>query len=154
MRTPTAGSRLSLGAWLFRGLGTYLVLESLPFLMLGLALKKTAAELAGPYLACATPAAILLPLVWWLKRWEEQGASTKRLARRWGASMALSGVAVVVAVTYSGVKLGFMDPKNALGGLVVSVSLCAPILYFTLHHMVLTSISSRAAGKPDSPRPK
>ena len=36
------------GAWLFWGLGNYLVLEIGPFLVLGLALKKTATDLARP----------------------------------------------------------------------------------------------------------
>ena len=154
MRIPTSGSRLSLGAWLLRGLGTYLLLESGPFLVLGLALRKTAAELAGPYLACAAPAAILMPLVWWLRQREERGATSKRLARGWGVSVALFGVAMVVAVIYSGVKFHLMNPTDALGGLVVSVLLSAPISYFTLYHMVITRLSSRAAAKGDGTRPK
>ena len=75
MKLSVAKSRSSMGAWLFWGLGTYLVLEIGPFLVLGLALKKTATDLAGPYLVCAMPATILMPLIWWLKQREEQGAS-------------------------------------------------------------------------------
>ncbi|MGD0156631.1 MAG: hypothetical protein ABSB50_11060 [Terracidiphilus sp.] len=76
MKLSVAKSRSSMGAWLFWGLGTYLVLEIGPFLVLGLVLKKTAVELAGPNLACVMPAAILVPLVWWLRQREEQGASS------------------------------------------------------------------------------
>lgn len=154
MKLSISRSQDSIWVWLFWGLLTYLVLEFGPFLLFGLALKKTVAELAGPYLACAMPAAIFIPLVWWLWQREKQNPSPKRLAREWGVSVALWGVAVVVAVIYSGVKLGFMDPKYAFGGLVVSLLLCVPIGYFTLYHMTLTRISSRAAGERGGTRPK
>ena len=145
MKSSNAGSRSGIGAWLFWGLGVYLVLEMGPFVVLGLALKKTVAELAVPYLACAMPAAILMSLVWWLRQREDQGASPKLLARGWGASVALFGIAMVVATIYFGVKLGLMDSSDAVGGLVVSVLLCLPISYFTVQHMAITRISSRAA---------
>jgi hypothetical protein len=154
MTTSTAGSRSSLGVWLFWCLGAYLVLELVPFLILGLALKKTAADLAWPYLACAMPAAILTPLVWWLRQREAQSASPKRLASGWGASVALFGAAMVVAVIYSGVKLSLMNPTDAVGGLVVSVLLSVPISYFTVQHMAITQISSRAAAKRGGISPK
>ena len=147
MRISTVGSRMSMIAWLSWGLGTYLVLETGPFIVIGLALKKTASELAGPYLACALPAAILMPLVWWLRQREEQGASPKRLARGWGVSVALFGAAMVVAVFYSGIKLRLMDPKDALVGFVVSLLSSAPIGYFTLYYMAIARFSSRAAAK-------
>lgn len=89
----------------------------------------------------------MMPLVWWLRVWEEQGTSPKRLARGWGMSVALWGVSVLVATTYSGVKLRLMDPMDALGGFVVSVLLSVPIGYFMLYHMVITRISSRSAAK-------
>jgi hypothetical protein len=152
MTTSTAGSRSSLGAWLFLALGTYLVLEIGAFFVLGLALRKTAADLAGSYLACAMPAAIFMPLVWWLRQREKQSASPKLLAREWGASVAFFGVAMVAAVIYSGVRLSLMDSKDAVGGLVVSVLLCVPISYFTVQHMAITHISSRAAAKGISPK--
>ncbi|MGA3082661.1 MAG: hypothetical protein ABSD44_15025 [Terracidiphilus sp.] len=154
MKLSISRSRESIWVWLFWGLGTYFVLEIGPFLVLGFALKKTAAELAGPYLACAMPGAIMMPLVWWLRRWEDQGAPPKRVARGWGMCMALFSLAMVVAVTYSGVKLGFMDPKDALGGLVVSVLLSVPIGYFTLYNMAITRIPSRAAAKGGGTRPR
>jgi hypothetical protein len=147
MNLSIVRSQESIWVWLFWGLGTYLVLEIGPFLLFGVALKKTAAELAGPYLACAMPAAMFIPLVWRLWQREKQGPPPKQLAREWGVSVALWGVAVVVAVIYSGVKLGLMDPKYAFGGLVLSLLLCVPIGYFTLYYMTLTRISSRAAAK-------
>jgi hypothetical protein len=154
MKLSISRSRESIWVWLFWGLGTYLMLEIGPFLILVLALKKTTAELAGPYLAYAMPAVILMPLVWWLRHREEQCASPKRLARGWGASVALSCLAAEVATIYSGVKLGFMDPKYALGALVVSLILSVPIVYFTLYYMAITRITVRAAGKLDGPSPK
>ena len=154
MKMSITRSRESIWVWLFWGLGTYLVLELGPFLLLGAALKKTAAELACPYLACAMPGVIFTPLIWRLWQRERLGTSPKRLAREWGVSAAIFGLAVVVAVIYSGVKLGLIDPSDAIGGLVVSVLLSLPIGYFTLHNMVLTRISSRAAGEGDGIRPK
>jgi hypothetical protein len=154
MRFSISRSWTSIWVWLLWGLGIYLALEAGPFLLLGFALKKTAAELAGPYLAFAVPWAIMAPLIWWLRKWEKQGMSPKRLARGWGLSMALFGVAVVVAVSYSGVKLGLMNPMDAVGGLVVSVLLSVPISYFGMYHMVLTRISSRTTGRQRSPCPK
>ncbi len=154
MRVSIARSWTSIWVWLLWGLGIYLALEAGPFLLLGVALKKTAAELACPYLACATPAVIFMPLVWWLKKWEKQGMSPKRLARGWGLSMVLFGVAAVVAVSYSGVQLGLMNPMDAVGGLIVSVLLSVPISYFGMYHMVLTRIPSRTTGKQGSPCPK
>ncbi len=150
MKLSISRSRESIWVWLFWGLGTYLVLEFGPFLLLEVALKKTAAELVCPYLACAMPGVIFMPLVWWLRQREKHGPSPKRLAREWGASAALFGVAVVGAVIYCGVRLGLMDQSDAIGGLVVSVSLSVPTFYFTLYHMALSRISSRAAGSRGS----
>ena len=64
------------------------------------------------------PATIWMPLIWWLKQREEQGASRKQLARGWGVSVALFGVAMVIGVIYSGVKLRLMDSMDAVGGLM------------------------------------
>jgi hypothetical protein len=143
--------RLSVWAWLFWTLPIYLVLEIGPFLIIGWGLKKTVGELVGPYLAFALPAVIFMPLVWWLRMSEEEGASPKRLAREWGVSVAFWGVAVAVAVIYSGVKLGFMDSKDAIGGLAVSVLLSVPTLYFTVYHMTFTRISSRSGVRTAGP---
>jgi hypothetical protein len=154
MKLSISRSQESIWVWLFWGLGTYLVLELGPFVLLGVALKKTAAELVCLYLACAMPGVIFMPLVWRLRQREKQIPSPKRLAREWGVSAALFGIAVVVAVIYSGVRLGFMDPTDAIGGLVVSVLLSVPSFYFTLYHMALTRISSRATGEGGGTRPK
>jgi hypothetical protein len=147
MRISISRAWESLWVWLFWGLGIYLALELGPFFIAKQVLNKTASELAGPYLACAMPGVIFMPLVWWLRKWRERGMDSKRLARGWGVSTALFGVAVVVAVSYSGVKLSLMDPKGALGGLVVSVLLSVPVLYFTLHSMVLRQFPTGTVGK-------
>jgi hypothetical protein len=145
--------KYSIWAWLLRGLPTYLGLEVGLFLVVGLFLRKSASELAIPYLAFLVPAMILMPLVWWLRKWEEKGVSTKRLACGWGASVALFCVAVAVAAMYSGVRLGLMDSTDAVGGLLVSVLLGVPISYFTLHYMVITGAPSRAAARGSGTRP-
>jgi hypothetical protein len=154
MRLSISRSRESLWVWLFWGLGTYLALELGPFLLLGVALQKTVAELLYPYLAFAMPGVIFMPLVWRLWQREKQRPSPKQLAREWGVSMALFGLAVVGAVIYSGVRLGLMDPSDAIGGLVVSVLLSVPTSYFTLYHMTLTRISSRSNGEECGTRPR
>jgi hypothetical protein len=154
MKLSISRSRDNIWVWLLWSLGTYLVLELGPFLLLGVALKKTGVELLCPYLAFAMPGVILMPLVWRLWQREKQGPPPKQLAREWGVSVAVFGLAVVGAVFYSGVRLGLMDPSDAIGGLAVSVLLSVPILYFTLYHMTLTRISSRAAGEGGATRPK
>jgi len=131
-------------AWLFWGLLFWLVLELGPFRIAALVLKKTAGELAGPYLAFAVPWAIMAPLIWWLKKWEARDVSPKRLARGWGLSMVLFGVAVTFAVFYSGIKLGFVDMTDAVIDFVLTVLVSAPIFYFVMHHMANRSSSNRS----------
>jgi hypothetical protein len=137
----------SIWVWLLWGLGIYLALELGPFLIAKQVFNKTAGDLAGPYLAFALPAVVVMPLIWWLRKWEERGASPKRVARGWGTSVALFGVAVVVAVFYSGIELRLMNPRDAIGGFVASVLLSVPIFYFGIYHRALKVISTRATGK-------
>lgn len=143
--------RLSLWAWLLWGLPIYFVLEFGAFLIIGLGLKKPVGDLVGPYLAFAMPAVILMPLVWSLRMWEEEGASPKRLARGWGLGMALFGVAVQVATFYSGIKFHLIDPDDAIGGFITAFLIGVPAVYFVMYHMALTRISSRLATKLDGP---
>ncbi len=131
--------------WLFWGLGIYLALELGACRIAAQVLNKTTGELVGPYLAFAVPWAILAPLIWWLRKWEEQGASPKRLAREWGLSMALFGVAMAAAVFYSGVELRLMDTTDAVSGFIAGVLISVPIFYFGMYNMALKRISSRAA---------
>lgn len=154
MRISISRSWESLWVWLFWAIGIWLVLELGPFFIAALALRKSAGELAGPYLAFAVPWAIMAPLIWWLKKWEERSVEPKRLARACGVSTALFGVVLLLAGSYSGVKLGILNPMDALGGLILSVFLCVPIFYFTVHHMVMTSRSSRARGQVGGSGPK
>src|SRR3954469_24448162 len=110
MKLAISASRENIWVWLFWGLGIYLTSELGPFLIAGWLLNKKADELAAPYLAFAAPMVILAPLIWWLRKWEEQGVSPKRLAHGWGLSMALFVAAVGVAVFYSGARLSLIDP--------------------------------------------
>jgi hypothetical protein len=145
MRLSISRSRESIWVWLFWGLGIYLALEAGPFLIAGLVLKKTVGEMAGPYLAFAVPAAIIMPLIWYLKKWEEQGVTPKRLARGWGLSMVIFVVAMGVAVFYSGVKLHLMGRWDAVVSFIVSTLWGGLIVYFTLCHMVSRRLSSKTA---------
>ena len=147
MKLSISRSRENIWAWLFWGLGIYLALELGACRIVAQVLNKTADELAGPYLAFAIPWAILAPLIWWLRRREDLGASPKRLARGWGLGMAVFGVAVAAAVFYSGMALHLMDPADVVGGFVTAVSLSVPILYFGMYYMALRSISARAVSK-------
>ncbi|MGB8480129.1 MAG: hypothetical protein WCE63_15055 [Acidobacteriaceae bacterium] len=141
--------KLSFWAWLLWSIPFNLVLEVAPFLIAGGVLKKTVGELVGPYLAFAVPSVIIMSLVWWLRIWEQEGISPKRLARGWGLSIALFGVTVTGASFYSGVALRLMDPKDALGGFVATILLSVPISYFGMSRRALRTISKRAAGKLD-----
>lgn len=95
-----------------------------------------------------------MPLVWCLRIWEQEGTSPKRLARGWVLSTALFFVVVIIATFYSGIELHLMDPKDALGGFVVTVLLSVPICYFGMSRRVLRTISTRTARKLDSASPK
>jgi hypothetical protein len=150
MRMSISRSWEKLWVWLFWGLAFWLVMELGPFLIAAQVLNKTAGELAGPYLAFAVPWAIMATLIWWLRKWDERGVSPKRLAHGWSLSVALFGVAMAIAVSYSGVKLGFMYPMDAIGGLAVFALLSVSISYFTMYHRVLRVTSARAAGKRGS----
>jgi hypothetical protein len=147
MNFSISRSRDSIWVWLFWGIGIYLLLEAGPLLIAGWVLKKTAGELAGPYLAFAVPAAIIMPLIWLLRKWEEKGTLPKRVARAWGLSAAFFCVAVMVALFYSGAELRLMNTRDALAGFVVTALWGGFIVYFTMYHMALRRISARAASK-------
>ncbi len=147
MKLSISRSRESIGVWLLWGIGAYLVLELGPFSIAASVLKKTASELAGPYLAFAIPWAILAPLIWWLRKREEQGASPQHLARGWGLSMALFGVALAGAVFYSGVKLRLMGLSDAVSSFVTMAIFSGLIFYFGMYHMALRLLSARAVEK-------
>jgi chromate transport protein ChrA len=149
MRLSISRSTENIWAWLLWSLGLYLVLEMGPFLITGWVLKKTAGGLARSYLAFALPAAIIMPLIWWLRKWEEKCTSPKRVARGWGLSVALFDIAMMVALFYSGVVLGLIDPRNAVGGFIVAVLGSVSIVYFSMYRMALARISSRWTGKAE-----
>ena len=147
MSMSISRSRESLWIWLFWGLGIYLAMEFLPFLLAKLVLNMAAADLAGPFLAFAMPAIIFMPLVWCLWRWRARGIAPKRLARRWGASMAIFSIAVIAAVGYTGAKFGLMEPRDAVGGFVVLVLLSAPVSYLTIYYLALGRFPAQAIRK-------
>lgn len=138
--------RESIWVWLFWGLGTFLVLELGTFLLAGLALSKTAGELAGPFLAFATPSAIFMSFVWWIrKREDRRAASPKQLARAWGLSMMFFWAAAISAICYSGVELRLINHSDAIGVFITSILLGVPMAYFVAYSMTLPVITSRAA---------
>jgi hypothetical protein len=154
MRLSISRSLENLWVWLFWGLGIYLVLELGAFLIAGRVLNKTVGEMAGPYLAFAMPWAIMAPLIWWLRKREEQSASPKRLARGWGLSMALFGVVLGFAVFYSGFKLSLIGLSDALISFATVAAFSGLIFYFGMYHMALKRISSRSPAKLGGTSPK
>lgn len=148
MRSSISGSHGGIWSWLFKGLGIYLALELGSFLIAGLVLKKTVGQMAGPYLAFAVPAAIIMPLIWWVREWEEQGVTPKPLARRWGLTMVLFVIVISAAVSYSGVHLGLMGRTDAIVGFVTAAPFGSGIAYFISYHHALRIISSRRGGSP------
>lgn len=154
MRLSISRSLENIWVWLFWGIGIYLALELGPFLIAGQVLKKTVGEMAGPYLAFAMPWVIMVPLIWWLRKREEQGTSPKRLARGWGLSMALFGVVLGFAVFYSGVKFSLIGLSDAVISFVTTALFSGLIFYFGMYHMALKRISSRTAAKLGGTSPK
>ena len=145
--------KLGFWAWLLWTIPISLILEVGWFLAVGLVLTKSVGELATPYLAFAVPSVVIMSLVWWLRIWEQEGTSPRRLARDWGLTMALFGVMVACAFFYSGVALRLINPKDALGGFVATVLLIAPISYFGMNRRALKTISKRSAEKLDGSGP-
>lgn len=154
MKLSMSKSRENVWVWLFWGFGIYFLLELGPFVIAARVLNRSARELVGPYLAFAVPWAIFAPLIWWLRKWEEQGTTPKRLAHGWAVGMVFFGVAAAIAVFYSGNALRLMDPTHAIGDFIAVVLFMVPILYFTMHRLALTRICARATGKQGSASPK
>jgi hypothetical protein len=65
------------------------------FFIAALFLKTAVTQLVRPYLAIAAPWIECAPVIWRLRKMEEQRASPKRLARGLGLSMAFFGVAEI-----------------------------------------------------------
>jgi hypothetical protein len=147
-------SRQSLWGWLFWALGIYLALELGSFFIAALLLKTTVTELLGPYLAIAAPWIVFAPIIWWLRKREEQRASPTRLARIWGLSMAFFGVAEIAAIVYSGAVLRFITLTADLIASLLVLLLSVPILYFVMYYQALRVISTRVAMGPGGDRPK
>ncbi len=143
MRLSISRSRENIWIWLLWGIFMYLVLELGPFVLVAAILKRSAGELVGPYLAFAIPWMFLAPLIWWLRRWEEQGASHKRLAHGWALAVALFAILVAFAVCYSGVVLFLVKPTDAITNFLVAVLLIPPVLYFVMYLNALRIISGR-----------
>lgn len=154
MNFSISKSRESVWVWLLWGLSIYFVLEVGPFFIVKLLFNKNVGELAGPYLAFAIPAVVVMPLIWWLRKWEEQGGTPPRqLARGWGLSMVLFFVFLEGALYYSGVELGLMGTTNLVLNFIVSVLFIGVIGYFAAYVKALKGISARAAGKRDDLSP-
>jgi hypothetical protein len=154
MRLAISRSRESVWVWLFWGLGIYLLLEFGSFLLAAMLLKKTIGELVIPYIAFAIPWVIFAPIIWWLRKWEEQGASPTRLARLWALGVAVFGTTIYLAAFYSARMLDFMSGTDALIDCVVVVLLTIPVLTFVLYQRAIRVLSARTALKPASDRAK
>ncbi len=134
---------MNIWTWIFYSLVFWLILELGPFFIVSLVFKKTATELAGPYLAFAMPWAIMAPLIWWLRKWEDLGASPQHLARGWGLSMALFGIINGFAVFYTGFKFNLINLSDAVISFIITALFSSLIYYIGMYHRVLKSISAR-----------
>ena len=131
--------------WLLWSMGFYLLLELGPFFLAGWVFHKTASSLARPYFAFAAPWAILAPLIWLLRTWEDSGVSLKRLAQGWGISLAIFGVGIAFALYYTIKKFSIGNPEDALVAFIVQLVLSTPIFYFGMYQLALARVSARSA---------
>lgn len=129
--------------WLFWGLVIYSALEACAFFGAWMILKRTVREFSGPYIAFIVPGAVIISLVWWLNTWRERGAPLKPLARGWGLSMALFGVACLGALAYSGIQLHLVDPSDAMARFIVTTLIVVVIGYFSGYRTALNRITAR-----------
>lgn len=113
--------------WLFWGLVIYSALEACAFFGAWMILKRTVREFSGPYIAFIVPGAVIISLVWWLNTWRERGAPLKPLARGWGLSMALFGVAC----------------SDAMARFIVTTLIVVVIGYFSGYRTALNRITAR-----------
>ena len=143
MTSSTSRSSASIWLWMFWALGTYLALELGLFVVVSLALHTTEEKLVGSYLAFAAPAVIFLPLVWWLRKWEERGVPPKRLALEWGLCGAIFFSGIAAALLYSGVELHLLNPRD-VAGLAIIVLVGVFAASFSLYSTVLRRISAGA----------
>ena|SRR5882724_12414934 len=153
MRSSNSKSRANMRIKMFWAICFYLALELGLFVIVKQILHAPEGELVGPYLAFAVPGVILLPAAWRLRKWEERGASPRRLALWWGMLIVSFASAVLVAFVYSGIELHLIDPSDIVGGSVVAGVLLIPTAFFTMYHRVLSRTSARAARHMDGSRP-
>ncbi len=146
MRVQVAGHEKdwNFGAWFFWGLVIYLALEACAFFVVWIILKKTAGELWAPYIAFIVPGATMVSLVWWLHGWRQRGAPLKPLARGWGFSVALFGLACMGALAYSAVRLRLVQPSDATVRFMVTTLVVVVVGYFTAYR---TALSRMTAGR-------
>ena len=86
-----------LGPWFLACSGTRAVFHS------RFGSQENCGRVDRPTRLSAVPWAIMAPLIWWLRKWEEQGASPKPTpARGWGLSVMFFGIAVMVALLLLG----------------------------------------------------
>jgi len=121
----------------------YLALELGVFVLVNQGLRRGTEELALPYLAFAAPGVIGLLLAWRLRKWEEQGASPRRIAAGWCLSVVLLFSTVALSFLYSGVKFRLFRPSDAKSFMVVAL-VGALIASFSLYRMALSRISARS----------
>lgn len=139
-------SPYSVWTWTFRSAGVYLALELALFVVVERVFHIPVGKLIGPYLANGAPGTIFFPVIWWLRKLEERGASPRRLAVGWGLCTALFFSATNVALLYSAVAFRLINPDDALWGFVLAEIGGVPAALFTAYSTALKRISTRAVG--------
>ncbi len=144
MTSSIARPRANIWVRMVWAVGLYLALELGLFVIIGQILHATVRALAGPYLAFAAPGAILLPLAWGLRTWEERGPSPRHVALGWGLCLALFTSALAVALVYACVEFHLVNPSDVW--ILVAACVAGVLLTsFNMYGMALARISARAA---------
>jgi hypothetical protein len=129
---------------MFWAFGLILALTVVPFLIAKLVLRKTAWELAGPYLTFAVPQLIFVPVALGLRTWEKRRPSPKLLALCWSLSMAFLVAAIDGAFFFSGIALHLIDLKDAVDVFVFVLAASVLSVSFIAYRQVLPVIAAGA----------
>jgi hypothetical protein len=144
MRLPISRSRESLWVWMLWLLSLWLVLEASTFFAVGWVLRLGLRQLAAPYVAFAVPPVVVGPLIYRANR--RTGDPPKRRARDMAVAAVVLVMLSIMALYYSGVKLGLMSESLGVTSAIVMSLFGGPIVYFAAYSTSLARLSSRDAG--------
>ena len=128
---------------LFWMLALYLALVLVPAIVLKLIFHATLRQAAGPFLAIAGPGVIGLLLIFQLWKWEERGATPKRLALAWCLVIGTFAFATGTGTLYSASALHLIDEYGLV--FVICMAFAASVFAsFRLYPKMLEAAAARA----------